>query len=81
MNTRNKQYEVEKMNREKYLKTVNKTIKLIKKQMPGTDIAKDAVKIAKKYIQLESDRRKPLNRPPPEQMEAEEPSENGENGA
>ena len=80
MNTRNKQYEVEKMNREKYLKTVNKAIKLIKKNVPGTNIAKDAVKIAKKYIQLESDRRKPLNKPNPIlQFEPEESSENGGN--
>jgi myosin heavy subunit len=57
LSSRVKQYEVEKLNRKKYLETVNRAVKLVKKKMPDTEMAKKVTEIAKKYVMMEAERR------------------------
>jgi myosin-5 len=54
--TRLHQCEVEKLNRYKYLSTVKKCVKLVKKRIPDTRLARDVERIATEYITTEAAR-------------------------
>lgn len=54
--TRLNQCEVEKLNRHKYFKTVKKSVKLVKKRIPDTRLARDVDRIAMEFITTEAAR-------------------------
>jgi hypothetical protein len=54
--TRLHQCEVEKLDRYKYLSTVKKCVKLVKKRIPDTRLARDVERIATEYITTEAAR-------------------------